>query len=102
MGAIIIFYGLLRDYNSKLFEGTKYLIENSDSMDFIKSVCQSSGCVHSATHHVLFLDGKVTLGGSGVFVGDTEYMSVCRGCYRVLTDGVEPVGDEEIEQNERA
>ncbi len=43
MGAIIIFYGLLRDYNSKLFEGIKYLIENCDSVEFMKSVCQSSG-----------------------------------------------------------
>lgn len=102
MGAIIIFYGLLRDYNSKLFKATQYLIENSDSIDFMKSVCQSSGCIKSATHHVLFLDSRVTLGGSGVFVGDTEYMSVCRSCYSLLTEGVVPVEDDRIGEVENA
>lgn len=100
MNAIIIFYGLLRNYNSKLFEGTKHLIENCDSVDFIKSVCQNSGCIKSATHHVLFLDGRVTLGGNGIFVGDQEYWSVCRSCYNILTEGVVPVEDDRVAEVE--
>lgn len=87
MEAIIIFYGLLRDYNSKMFEGTKYLIEHCDDVEFMKSVCQCPGCIKKATHHVLFLGEQATLGGNGIFVGDQEYMSVCRGCYYDLTEG---------------
>ena len=75
----IFSYGLLISYNGELFEGTKRAIENGFTLHELKMQCDT--CKNKATHHLLYLDGKVHYQGSGIHVGDTEYKSVCFECY---------------------
>lgn len=72
-------YGLLISYTGQLFEGSKQAIECGFGLQELKMQCDF--CSDKSTHHLLYLDGKPMFGGNGIFVGDTEYKSVCYACY---------------------
>lgn len=74
-------YGLLTDYKSQLFEGSKRLIELSDSIRELKSPCIK--CGRKATMHLRKLNDEYVFDGESIQVGDIdEYESVCRSCYQ--------------------
>lgn len=74
-------YGLLTDYKSHLFEGSKRLIELSDSIRELKSPCIK--CGRKATMHLRKIDDAYVFEGDSIHVGDTDtYESVCRSCYQ--------------------
>lgn len=75
----IFAYGLLISYTGKMFEASKRAIECGFSLHEIKMQCDF--CANKSTHHLLFIDGKLITDGDGIFVGDTEYKSVCYECY---------------------
>lgn len=73
-------YGLLRDFQGKLFAGSKRLIELADSIRELKSQCLH--CKNKATHHLRKLNGVYVFTGQSVEVGDMDlYESVCRKCF---------------------
>lgn len=73
----VICYGLLRDYQGKLFEGSKALIEWADKIEEIKTVCHF--CNKKATHVLRVEDDKPVYEGEEILIGGNEnYVSVCR------------------------
>lgn len=77
----VICFGLMTDFQSKLFGGSKRLVELGAILEEIKTVCWD--CKARAVHNMRLLDGKPTFDGEQVQVGGNEsYKPVCRKCYR--------------------
>lgn len=77
----VICFGLMTDFQSKLFEGSKRLVELGAILDEIKTVCWN--CKARAVHNMRYLDDKPIFTGEQVQVGGNEsYKPVCRKCYR--------------------
>lgn len=74
----VICYGLMLDYRGEMFETTRKIIEVSSSVQQIPYNCR---CGNLATHHLLSINGEYVFDGDGIFVGDTEYSSVCYDCF---------------------
>lgn len=73
-------YGLLLSYTGELFEGSKKAIECGFSLHELKMQCDL--CNEKSTNHLLYMDGEVVSNGEQIFVGDTEFKSVCYSCYK--------------------
>ena len=75
----VICYGLLTNFKTELFEGSKRLIEIAESIMEIKSVCQ---CGKKATVNGRFVDGKLVTDGEEIMIGgDESYKALCYNCY---------------------
>ncbi len=75
----VICFGLLTDFTSHLFEGSKRLIEISESIQEIKTVCR---CGKKATINARICNGKVVCEGEQVQIGGDEmYESMCYNCW---------------------
>ena len=75
----VICYGLLTNFKTELFEGSKRLIEIADSLMEIKSVC---ACGKKATVNGRFIDGKLVTDGEEIMLGgDESYKALCYNCY---------------------
>ena len=75
----VICYGLLTDFKTNLFPGSKRLVELADSLQEIKMVC---GCGRKATINARIIDGKVAKEGAQVMLGgDESYEAMCYGCW---------------------
>lgn len=76
----IVCYGLKTDFKGKLFEGSKALIELSDSIIEIDSSCKL--CAEKSIFNMRVID-KVPIfhGKQLVSGGDNKYTSVCAKCY---------------------
>ncbi len=80
----VLCYGLLTNYKTELFEGSKRLVELAESLMEIKSICK---CGRKATINVRFVDGKVATEGEDIIIGgDEKYESMCYECYAKLTN----------------
>lgn len=76
----VICYGLLTDFRTKLFPGSKRLIELADSLQEIKMVCD---CGKRASINARFVNNEVTLDGDQVFIGGNEsYKAMCYSCWK--------------------
>lgn len=73
----LLAYGLLTDYNSRLFDGSKAWVEEADSMHEVKTVCHY--CNRKATRNLLRQDlaRQADNNHSNIVIGDEEYQSVC-------------------------
>lgn len=73
-GCNLMFYGLLKDFNARLFEGSAYLITVVDTLREIETVCTVHKCLSKATHVIKHGDQskQIEIGG------DDKYSSVCR------------------------
>lgn len=73
----LLAYGLLTDYNSRLFDGSKAWVEEADSMHEVKTVCHY--CNRKATRNLLRQDlaKQADTKHSDIVIGDEEYQSVC-------------------------
>lgn len=81
MGYFIICYGLRTDANTHLFEGSKRLMEISDTIEEIKSMCS---CGHKAIINArLNEDGSIMsdIKNQVEIGGNDKYISLCRSCY---------------------
>ena len=75
-------YGLKVDFQSRLFEGSKRLIELADRIIEVENDCSTHGCRQPATKNVRFEDGSPTFQGDVIKMGKEEtYQSVCLKCY---------------------
>lgn len=78
----VLCYGLLTNFKTELFEGSKRLVEIADSLMEIKSVCK---CGKKANVNARFVDGKLSLSGEEIMLGgDETYESLCFCCFEKL------------------
>lgn len=78
----VLCYGLLTNFKTELFEGSKRLVEISDSLMEIKMVCT---CGKKATINARFVDGELAIDGEEIVVGGNEtYKALCYHCYNTL------------------
>lgn len=75
----VICYGLRSDFRNELFEGSRALLAISDKIEELKTICD---CGKKATCNIRMVDGKATISGDQIFIGNLEYKSVCRKCYK--------------------
>ena len=76
----VLCYGLLTDFQTKLFPGSKRLIELADSLQEIKMVCR---CGRKATVNARRIDGEITTEGEQILLGSNEtYEAMCYECWR--------------------
>ena len=81
----VICYGLKTDFKSKLFTGSKRLIEIADSINEIKSTCHycKSKSIMNLKHH----GDTIVTDGPTIELGSEElYFSVCYKCYDEKTN----------------
>ena len=75
----VLCYGLLTNYKTELFEGSKRLVEIADKIQEIKSVCD---CGRKATVNARIINGKIAQSGEEILIGgDGVYQSICYKCY---------------------
>lgn len=75
----VLCFGLLTNFQSKLFEGSKRLVELADSLTEIKSICK---CGKKANFNARIVDGEVVYNGPEVLIGaDEKYEGRCWWCY---------------------
>lgn len=75
----VIAYGLKNTFKGSLFEGSEALLTYADKIEEIKTLC--AFCSRKATMHLLRQEGTYKTEGDDVFIGDTEFLSVCRKHY---------------------
>ena len=82
----VLCYGLLTNYKTELFEGSKRLVELADSLMEIKCICK---CGRKATINVRLVNGKVATEGEEIMIdADESYESMCYKCYKDLLEKV--------------
>ena len=76
----VICYGLRTDFQTKLFPGSKRLLELSDSIEEIKTTCVR--CNRKAIFNMRINGGKAVKVGKQIELGsEDKYESVCPKCY---------------------
>lgn len=76
----VLCYGLLTNFKTELFEGSKRLVEIADSLQEIKTICT---CGHKASVNARLINGKITTSGAEILIGAEEsYVSMCYFCFR--------------------
>lgn len=79
LGVPVLCFGLLTDFQGKLFEGSKRLVELADKIQEIKTVCWF--CDRKAKMNMRTVNGTPVFEGEQLQIGDEEYLPVCRKCY---------------------
>jgi thymidine kinase len=75
----VLCYGLMTNFKTELFEGSKRLVEIADSLMEIKSVCR---CGRKANINAKFIDGVLQTDGDEICIGgDETYEGMCYNCY---------------------
>lgn len=83
----VICYGLRTDFKTRLFPGSKRLLELADSIEEIKVTCQF--CNRKAIMNLRLVDGEATAEGAQVQLGGNDsYAPVCYPCYEERLPGV--------------
>lgn len=81
----VLCYGLRTDFTSKVFEGSKRLLEIADDISEIKSSCS---CGRKAIINARFdTDGQIIVSGEQILIGGNDmYVPLCRKCYKKAID----------------
>ncbi len=75
-GVPVICYGLRTDFQTKLFPGSRRLLELADSIEEVKVTCQY--CGRKAVFNMRIIDGVAVTEGPQILLGaDEEYVPVC-------------------------
>ena len=77
----VICYGLRTTFKGKFFEGSKSLMELSDVLEELVTICK---CGHKAKFNVRKVNGKIVSNGDDVAIDgfdNVTYESVCGKCY---------------------
>ncbi|MEG1008712.1 MAG: thymidine kinase [Clostridia bacterium] len=75
----VICYGLRSDFRNELFDGSKRLLTIADKIEELKTICD---CGKKAVINMRIVDGKIVTKGEQIVIGESEYKSVCRKCYK--------------------
>lgn len=80
-GINVICYGLRTDFRTKLFEGSKRLLEVADTIDEVKSTCSCGR--KTIVNARVNSKGEIITEGEVVEIGGNDrYIAVCRNCWR--------------------
>lgn len=76
----VLCFGLRTDFRTKMFPGSRRLLEIADSITEIKTICS---CGKKATVNVrMNQDGKIITEGEQILIGGNDtYTSMCYQCY---------------------
>ena len=80
-GISVIAYGLRADFRTKLFPGSKRLLELADNLEKLPTMCR---CGNQAEFNCRKADGKYVFDGDQVAIdgeGSITYESLCGVCY---------------------
>ena len=77
----VLCFGLRTDFQTKLFPGSRRLLEIADSITEIKTMCE---CGRKATVNArIDKDGYVITEGAQVFLGGNDsYIAMCHKCWK--------------------
>ena len=79
-GLPVICYGLRTDFRTRLFEGSRRLLELADSVEEVKVTCKF--CNRKAIFNMRLVNGTPTAEGAQIELGgDEKYVPVCSLCY---------------------
>lgn len=85
----VLAYGILTDFKTELFEGSKRLIEIANSIDniYVRSICH---CGEKAIHNARVVNGKWAEDGEKIVIDKKDgeknkvtYIPLCRKCYKL-------------------
>lgn len=80
----VMCYGLRTDFQTRLFPGSKRLLELADTIEEIKSTCSCGG--KAIVNARVDKDGNIVTEGTQVEVGsEDKYITLCRQCYNFRT-----------------
>ncbi len=75
----VICFGLRTDFQTKLFPGSRRLMEIADTIQEIKTICD---CGAKATVNARVNDGYIVTEGAQVVLGGNDsYIAMCHKCY---------------------
>ena len=75
----VICFGLRTDFQTKLFPGSRRLMEVADTIQEIKTICD---CGAKATVNARISDGYIVTEGAQVVLGGNDcYIAMCHRCY---------------------
>ena len=77
----VICYGIKTNFQSKLFEGSKRLLELSDELEELATICS---CGQKARFNARIINGKYVTVGDNIEIDNNEkikYESLCGICY---------------------
>ena len=90
-GIPVICYGLRTDFQSRVFPGSKRLLEIADKIEEVKTVCW---CGRKATNNARISDGRIVRDGDQVVMGGNEsYTALCRRHFKLGMLSAEDKGD---------
>ncbi|MBE6942783.1 MAG: thymidine kinase [Ruminococcaceae bacterium] len=75
----VMCFGLRTDFQTKLFPGSRRLMEVADAIQEIKTICD---CGNKATVNARICDGYIVTEGDQVLLGGNDaYIAMCHRCY---------------------
>ena len=76
----ILCYGLMTDFQTKMFPASKRLVELADELHHIQSYC---GCGNIATINArIDKNGNIIIEGNQIEIGaEDKYMTLCKSCF---------------------
>lgn len=77
----VMCYGLRTDFQTKLFPGSKRLMEIADTIEEIKSSCPFCGKKAIVNARYDKLTDSVVTEGNQIMIGDDIYVPMCHDCY---------------------
>ena len=78
-GIPVICFGLRTDFQTRLFPGSRRLMELADCIEEIKTMCD---CGSKATVNARIIDGYIVTEGAQVVLGGNDsYIAMCHKCY---------------------
>ena len=78
-GVPVMCFGLRTDFQTKLFPGSRRLMELADCIEEIKTMCD---CGAKATVNARISDGYIVTEGAQVVLGGNDsYIAMCHRCY---------------------
>ena len=96
MNIPVICYGLRTNFKTKLFEGSKRLIEVADSIEEVKTTC--AFCNHKAVFNLKLRGGAACTSGQEIELGTEElYRPVCCKCYEKFAGKANPLRSRGVE-----
>ena len=79
-GVPVLCFGLRTDFQTKLFPGSRRLMELADVIEEIKTMCD---CGAKATVNARINDGYIVTEGAQVVLGGNDcYIAMCHRCYK--------------------
>ena len=88
----VLCFGLRTDFQTKLFPGSRRLMELADSITEIKTICT---CGAKATVNARISDGRVVTEGAQVLLGGNDsYVAMCHACWK------KRIAEQQMEQTE--